>query len=244
MKRDRVMTKKITKGKISQIETMGLVDGPGMRMVVFMSGCKLRCLYCHNPETWGINDYKLELTGEELLEKYNHNKDYYGDDGGITFSGGEPLLQSEFLTEAVKLFKKNGIHVALDTSGVGEGYEKAVELADLIILDVKAVNPDEYLKITGHPIDDYNKFLEYVISKNKKLWLRQVIVPGLNDDDEHVLLLKSYISKIPNVERVELLPYHTLGVQKYDELKLNYRLKGVPAMDTEKCKELENLLKK
>lgn len=230
-------------GKITEYETMGLVDGPGMRLVLFLSGCKLRCLYCHNPETWDKSGFRQKITPNEVLEIYNKYKVYYGEDGGVTFSGGEPLLQSEFVAETAKLLKANHIHVAIDTSGVGENYESAVELADLIILDVKAVEADEYKQITGKSIEDFNEFLEYVKAKKKNLWLRQVIVPGINDDSAHVLKLKEFASTIPNVERIELLPYHTMGVSKYDELKLKYRLDGVPAMDAAKCKELEKLLK-
>ncbi len=231
-------------GNIADIETMGLVDGPGMRLVLFMSGCKLRCLYCHNPETWKKEFYTKQLSSEDVLNLFNKYKSYYGETGGVTFSGGEPLIQKDFLVETIKLLKKNNIHVTIDTSGVADDFEEAVDLVDLIILDIKAVDPDEYKKITGRSIDDFKRFLNYAISKNKKLWLRQVIVPGLNDGEQHILKLKDFASKIPNVERIELLPYHTMGASKYKDLKLAYRLDGVPAMDKEKCKNLEKLLKK
>lgn len=230
-------------GNITEYETMGLVDGPGMRLVLFLSGCKLRCLYCHNPETWDKLGYRQRLTPEEVLEIYNKYKVYYGDDGGVTFSGGEPLLQSEFVCETAKLLKKHNIHVAIDTSGVGENYEEAVKLADLIILDVKATDEDEYEKITGRNMSDFNKFLDFAVSQNKKLWLRQVVVPGINDDEAHVLKLKAFAEKLAGVEKIELLPYHTMGVSKYETLKIPYRLPGVPAMDEEKCRALQELLK-
>ena len=229
-------------GKITDIETMGSADGPGIRLVVFMAGCKLRCLYCHNPETWTDKGSK-EISAEEILTKYKKYLNYYGETGGVTFSGGEPLLQSEFLLEAVKLLKSEGVHVTIDTAGVADGYEDILDLVDLVMLDIKAVEKEEYKFITGREIDEFNKFLADCIAKNKKLWLRQVIVPGINDDEKHMKLLKEFASKIPNVERIELLPYHSMGKSKYEELKIEYRLGDTPNMDKEKCKELENLLK-
>lgn len=231
-------------GKITNIETMGLVDGPGMRLVLFLAGCNLRCLYCHNPETWTDNENNRKITPEEVLKMFNKYKVYYGETGGVTFSGGEPLIQNEFVLECVKLLKKNGIHVALDTAGgVEDKYDEILDLVDLVILDIKAVKEDEYKYITGQTMDNFNMFLKSLIEKNKKLWLRQVIVPGINDDEAHVLLLKNFASKLKNVERIELLPYHTMGIKKYNELQIKYRLEGVPAMDREKCKNLEKLLK-
>lgn len=230
-------------GKISDIETMGSADGPGVRLVVFLAGCKLRCLYCHNPETWLMQNFKREITSEEVLKNYNKYKVYYGETGGVTFSGGEPLLQNEFVLETTKLLKENGVHVAIDTAGVGEDYDEILKLVDLVILDIKAVDPDEYKMITGRDISDFNKFLEKCQSLNKKLWLRQVIVPNINDDETHVLKLKEFASKIKNVERIELLPYHSMAASKYKDLGLEYRLDNTPNMDKEKCKNLESLLK-
>lgn len=230
-------------GKISDIETMGSADGPGMRLVVFLSGCKLRCLYCHNPETWQLQNFKREISSEEILKTFNKYKVYYGETGGVTFSGGEPLLQSEFILETTKMLKKNNIHVAIDTSGVGENYDDVLDLVDLVILDIKAVDAEEYKFITGREINDFNAFLNKCKEKNKKLWLRQVIVPGINDDEEHVLKLKEFAKSVPNVERIELLPYHSMAISKYKDLGIKYRLENVPNMDKERCKELENLLK-
>ena len=229
-------------GKITDIESMGSADGPGVRLVVFMSGCKLRCLYCHNPETWTDKDSKT-ITADEILQRFKKYETYYGEHGGVTFSGGEPLLQSEFLLEAVKLLKANGVHVTIDTAGVADGYDEVLALVDLVILDIKAVEREEYKFVTGRDIDEFNRFLESCIAKNKKLWLRQVIVPGINDDEKHVLMLKEFASKIPNVERIELLPYHSMGKSKYEKLGIEYRLGDTPNMDKEHCKALENLLK-
>ena len=229
------------KGKITDIETMGLVDGPNMRLVLFLAGCKLRCLYCHNPETWNFNGVK-EITSEEVLNMYNKYKIYYGDNGGVTFSGGDPLIQSDFILETIKLLKANGIHTAIDTAGVGENYDEILKLVDLVILDVKAVNAAEYKFITGREITDFNLFLQKCVSLDKKLWIRQVIVPNINDDEEHIFKLKEFIKNIPNVEKIELLPYHSMAKEKYKKLGISYRLEDTADMNKDRCKELQKLL--
>lgn len=230
-------------GKISDIETMGLVDGPGIRLVLFLSGCKLRCLYCHNPETWNMESFTKKITPEDVLKQYKRYSAYYGETGGVTFSGGEPLLQSEFVLETIKLLKENNIHTAIDTAGVGENYDEVLKLVDLVILDIKAVRKDEYKFITGRDMSEFNIFLKKCQSLNKKIWLRQVIVPSINDDEEHIKLLKDFASKLSNVEKIELLPYHSMAKPKYKELGIPYRLENTPDMDKEKCKNLEKLLK-
>lgn len=232
----------MVKGNIDSFETMGLVDGPGVRFVVFMQGCPLRCAYCHNPETWS-DKKKIEMTAEELVKKILKYRTYFGDEGGVTFSGGEPLRQPEFLLEALKECKKQNIHTCLDTSGFGENYEEILDYVDLVILDVKAIVPEKYKALTGQAIDKYNKFLETCQEKDKKLWLRQVIVPSYNDTKEDVLKLKAYIKNIKNVEKVELLPYHSMAKEKYKNLGIKYRLDDVVDMDKEKCKQLEKILR-
>ena len=228
-------------GYIDSIETMGLVDGPGIRFVVFLKGCKLRCLFCHNPETWNY-DNALEVTSEELLRKILKYKNYYTD-GGVTFSGGEPLLQSEFLLDILKKCKMVNLHTALDTSGVGNGnYEEILKYTDLVILDIKALDEENYKKMTGHSMDEFNNFLSVCQKLNKKLWIRQVIVPGINDSVEYILRLKEFIKKIKNVEKIELLPYHLYGVDKYEKLGIDYKLKDVKAMNIERCNELYDIL--
>ena len=230
-------------GKIKDIETMGSADGPGIRLVLFLAGCKLRCAYCHNPETWVMANYKKEISPKEVLDTFNKYKIYYGENGGVTFSGGEPLLQSEFVLETVKLLKKNNVHVAIDTAGVADGYEEVLKFVDLVILDVKAVDEDEYKFITGRNMEDFNKFLNNCQQLGKKIWLRQVIVPGVNDDEKHVLKLKEFASKIKNVERIELLPYHSMAISKYKDLGIPYKLENTLDMDKDRCKQLEELLK-
>lgn len=231
------------KGLINSIETLGTLDGPGIRFVVFLQGCKLRCLYCHNPETWGLKGESIEISPQELVGKVEKYKNYYGEDGGVTFSGGEPLLQPEFLLECLKLCKEKNIHTCLDTAGFGFGnYEEILKYTDLVILDVKAVEETEYKKITGQKMNKFFEFLEVVQNMDKKLWLRQVIVPNINDDKEHILKLKEFASTIKNVEKVELLPYKTIGVHKYQTLNLKYRLDGVPELSKEKLQELNSYL--
>ena len=228
-------------GYVNKIESTGLLDGPGVRTVVFMQGCSLRCLFCHNPESWSKSIGK-EYSPKELFNEIVKYKNYYGETGGVTFSGGEPLLQSEFLLEVCKLLKKENIHICLDTAGVGNNYEELLELVDLIILDIKHITNEEYKDITSKDIKYFEEFLNYCQIKNKDLWLRQVIVPGINDTEEYVLKLKKYISKIKNVKKVELLPYHNMAISKYKNLNIKYRLIDTPPMDNLKCKRLEELL--
>ena len=233
----------MTKGYIDSYETMGLVDGPGVRFVVFLKGCKLRCLFCHNPETWTMDNATV-ISSDELLETIKKYKNYYVN-GGVTFSGGEPLLQSEFLIEMLRKCKELGLHTALDTAGCGCGnYEEILKYTDLVILDIKANNEDGYKYITGcnKGIDEFNKFLEVCQENNKKIWIRQVIVPGINDTEEYILGLKKYLKEIKNIEKIELLPYHILGESKYEKLNILYPLKGVEIMDKDRLIYLDKLL--
>ena len=229
-------------GNISSFETMGLVDGPGVRFVVFLQGCPLRCAYCHNPEMWNPKEAKIQMTPEELVKKIKRYRVYFKDGGGVTVSGGEPLLQAKFVTEVFKLCKQEGIHTCLDTSGYGDDYDELLDYCDLIILDVKELNPDKYKNLVGKEIDKFSKFLKTCQEKNKKMWFRQVIVPGYNDTKESVLALKEFADKFSNIEKIELLPYHTMAIKKYKELGIPYRLSEVPAMDKKKCKDLEKYL--
>ncbi|MBR3890591.1 MAG: pyruvate formate lyase-activating protein [Bacilli bacterium] len=227
---------------VDSIETMGLVDGPGIRVVIFLQGCNLRCLYCHNPETWTCEKKNL-MTVEGILNKVLKYKNYIIDKGGVTFSGGEPLLQSDFIYECALALKKEGFHICIDTSGVGKDYLKLMDLVDLFIVDVKSLYPEEYKYITGkEELSQFHKFMSEIIEKNKKIWLRQVIVPGINDTEEHIKELAKFAKKIPNVEKVELLPYHTYGMKKYEELNIKYRLKDVPALSKDKEAYLNEIL--
>lgn len=230
-------------GKINSFESMGLVDGPGVRFVVFMQGCPLRCKFCHNPETWKLNDKADEYTPKELIKKILNYKPYFKHNGGVTFSGGEPLMQKEFLLECLKLCKKENIHTCIDTAGSIPDCEEILKYTDLVMFDIKGTNKDNYKDMTGANIDASLEFLKSCQKMDKKLWIRVVIVPGINDTKEYVNELISFIKPLKNVEKIEFLPYHTLGVHKYEDLGLNYSLKGVSDMDKDKCKELEEMLK-
>ena len=227
------------KGAVSSIETFGLVDGPGIRTVVFLSGCKLRCKYCHNPETWIMSEYNY--TDVELADRILRNKNYFKRNGGVTFSGGEPLLQSKFIISVAKILKENGVHIALDTAGVGNGnYEEILDVVDLVILDIKHVDSDKYFELTSSRIDESFKFIESLNKSGKSVWIRQVIVPGLMDNTDYLIKLADVVKGINNVEKIEFLPYHKLGSSKYEKLGIVDPYKGVSPMDKDKCIELYN----
>ncbi len=227
----------MTKGSVNKIETLGLVDGPGIRTVIFLSGCKLRCKYCHNPEMWKMQD--PNYTPEELVEKIIRNKPYFKNNGGVTFSGGEPLLQSKFLIEVCKLLKKHNIHIALDTSGVGNGnYDEVLSYVDLILFDIKHTSNNKYEELTGQPINESKAFIEALNKSGKPVWIRQVIVPGLMDNDEYLESLSQELKQINNIEKIDFLPYHTLGKEKYKELGIPYQYQNMEAMDKEVCQKL------
>lgn len=232
------------KGKIHSVESMGLVDGPGIRVIVFMQGCALRCKYCHNPDTW-VTEGGKEYTPEEIVNKIKRFKTYFErSGGGVTFSGGDPLRQPEFLIETLKKCKEEGIHTCLDTSGVGLGeYDEILKYTDLVLFDVKHVTREGYKNVTLMEMDESLKFIEALNRNNTKVWIRHVVVPNLTDGEEHILELKEFIKKINNVEKIELLPYHLLGVNKYTTMGIKYPLEGVKGMDKEKIKEYEELLK-
>lgn len=231
MKKDNI-------GYIHSIETMGLVDGPGIRFVVFLQGCPLRCIFCHNPDTWQ-GEIGIKTTPHELVEKIERYRPYFEDNGGVTFSGGEPLFQSEFLLECLKLCHERNIHTCIDTCGVGlKDYDEILKYTDLVLWDVKAYRQDDYKNMTGKNIEDSLKFLKRCQDLNKEMWIRQVIVPGINDNIEYIKGLADFIRPIKNVQKIEFLPYELLGVHKYKELNIPYRLDGVQAMDHEKCNQL------
>ncbi|MBU3191568.1 pyruvate formate lyase-activating protein [Clostridium bowmanii] len=234
----------MVKGRIHSIESMGLVDGPGVRVVVFLQGCKLRCAYCHNPDTWKLNG-GTEITPEELIQKIVRFKPYFSrSGGGVTFSGGDPLMQPQFLVECLKLCRLNGIHTALDTSGFGNGdYTEILEYTDLVLLDIKQTTSKGYVNLTGRDTSDLNIFLEALRKSKSRVWVRHVVVPGITDSVEHITKIAEIINEeVPRVDKVQLLPYHVLGVSKYEELGIPYKLKGVEPMDKEKIKQLQLLI--
>lgn len=229
-------------GYIHSIETMGLLDGPGIRFVVFMQGCYLRCLYCHNPDTWALNK-GMRMTPEQLVKKIERYQPYFQENGGVTFSGGDPLVQSEFLLACLKLCKERHIHTAIDTAGVGGTMnEEVLAYTDLVLWDVKALNETSYQSLVGKKIIESLGFLKLCQKLKKKMWIRQVIVPGINDTEEYIHALADFLRPLRNIEKIELLPYSLFGVHKYKEMGLPYRLEGVPAMDKERCEALYQLL--
>ncbi|MBQ3554309.1 MAG: pyruvate formate lyase-activating protein [Clostridia bacterium] len=230
-------------GSVHSFETLGALDGPGMRTVVFLSGCPMRCRYCHNPDTWEKNEKEV-MTASEVFQKIKRMKPYFGKSGGITLSGGEPLLQTEFATEVFRLCKEDRIHTALDTSGaiVTEQTESLLKLTDLVICDIKHTDQDAFLDLTSYPMDSLLSFLELCKRLNKRLWIRQVIVPGITDNQENILKLKDMAKKY-DAEKIELLPYHSHGVYKWESLGIPYTLYGTKSPTEEEMKQLNELLK-
>lgn len=230
--------KKYNEASVNSIETFGLVDGPGIRTVIFLNGCKLRCQYCHNPEMWKMGE--TNYTTQELLTKIIRNKPYFKrNNGGVTFSGGEALLQVDFLIDICQKLRAEGIHIALDTAGVGIGkYDEILSLVDLVLLDIKHPDKEEYKKLTGMEIDESEKFIKSLNKSGKPVWIRQVIIPGIMDNSKYLYSLAKYLQKIKNIEKIEFLPFHHLGFSKYKDLNLVNSLKDVPEMDPEKCQEL------
>lgn len=234
------------KASIDSIESFGLVDGPGIRTVIFFNGCKLRCNYCHNPEMWNKKEENYSV--DDIVNKVKRFKPYYRDNGGVTYSGGEPLLHVDFLIELSKRLKEENINIALDTAGCGVGkYDELLKYIDLIILDIKHVEPSSFKNLTGFEKTESLKFIDSLNRSNKKVWIRQVIIPDVNDNYEYIDKLHEFLKNIKNIEKVEFLPYHKLGSEKYIALNIFNPYKDKREMDKEKCDELynyfENLIK-
>lgn len=228
---------------IDSIETFGLVDGPGIRVVVFFNGCKLRCQYCHNPEMWTRKENNYNP--QQLVDKIKRYKNYFKNNGGVTFSGGEPLLHQDFIIETAKLLKKENIHIALDTAGVGLGnYKELLTYVDLVLLDIKHTTPEGYKDITKREITDVENFIKQLNESNTPVWIRQVIVPGIMDNYKYIDSLVEYLKKVNNVQRIDFLPYHRLGREKYIALGLEYPYEEKEDMDKSKCDELYKYFEK
>lgn len=226
-------------GSIADIETFSTVDGPGIRTVVFLNGCMLRCKYCHNPEMWTRKENNI--TANQLVNRIIKNKNYFGKTGGVTFSGGEPLLQPKFLIEVCKKLKKENINIALDTAGVGIGhYEDILKYVDTIILDIKHTGSKDYKELTGHEISASLEFINILNKLNKKVWIRQVIIPGFTDSKEYLDSLLIFLKEVKNIEKIEFLPYHKMGISKYKKLNIKAPYEGLDAMDIKKCNNLYN----
>lgn len=222
-------------GNIHSIESFGTVDGPGVRMVIFFQGCPMRCQFCHNPDTWDV-DGGTEMTMEEIYQKYERNKSFYRN-GGITATGGEPLMQIDFLTELFSYFKEKGIHTCLDTSGIcytekqREKYEKLLAVTDLVMLDIKSPEPDVHRQLTGQELEQVLAFGKLVSETRTRLRIRHVVVPGITDNNESLKKLGRLLRKFSTLRELEVLPYHKMGEKKYEKLGIDYPLKGIPALD-------------
>lgn len=227
-------------GHIHSIETCGTVDGPGMRFVVFFKGCPMRCKYCHNPDTWemiGGEDH----TVEDLLEQYDSMKSFYAN-GGITCTGGEPLMQIDFLIELFEACKEKGIHTCLDTSGVlfhrdnevlMEKFNRLVKVTDLVMLDIKHIDPDEHMELCQQPNDNILDFLKYLDEKQITTWIRHVIVEGITLNDTYLDQLGYFIGQFKCIKALDCLPYHGMGVTKYEKLGIEYPLKDLKDLPKE-----------
>lgn len=225
-------------GRIHSFESFGTVDGPGIRFVLFLQGCPLRCQYCHNPDTWAKDGGK-EITVAEVLKHYAANAPFYKN-GGITVTGGEPLLQIDFVTELFSAAKEKGIHTCIDTSGITfrrdnpqilEKFEKLLAVTDLVMLDIKHIDPEAHKVLTGTSNQPVLEFAKYLAEKGIPLWVRHVVVPTITDKEEDWKALGEFLATLPNLQALDVLPYHTLGVKKYEALGIDYPLKGLESLD-------------
>ena len=239
----------MTKGYIHSLESFGSVDGPGVRYVIFTSGCAMRCQFCHNPDTWNMQS-GTPYTADELIAKAVKYRTYWGSKGGITVSGGEPLLQIDFLTELFQKAKEQGIHTTLDTSGNpftrGEPFFdkfcKLMEVTDLVMLDLKHMDEEQHRMLTGHTNRNILELADYLSDIGKPVWIRHVLVPQRSDEDVYLNRLRDYIRTLHNVEKVEILPYHTLGIYKWKELGLTYSLEGIEPPTKERIENANQIL--
>lgn len=216
--------------KVHSIESFGTVDGPGIRFVLFLQGCHLQCKYCHNRDTWDINGGEYKSV-DEIVEKINRYKNYIiPSGGGITVTGGEPLIQASFVLELFKKLKENGIHTCVDTSGMfalTDGIKEVLKYTDLVLLDIKHIDDEKCKELVGVSNKKELEFARYLSDNNIKMWIRQVLVPGYTDDGQDLLKLKNFLSTLKTVEKIQILPYHNLGKYKWEKLGLEYPLEGV-----------------
>ena len=236
-------------GHIHSFESFGTVDGPGVRYVVFLQGCPLRCKYCHNPDTWSAGGE--ERTAESVATQALRYKNYFGDKGGVTVTGGEPLLQIDFVIELFTLLKAKGVHTCVDTSGITfqadkpeilKKHKKLLEVTDLFLLDIKHIDDKACKELTGQSNAHTLAFAKFLSDNGKKMWIRQVLVPNITDDDESLQRTRAFIDTLATVEKVEVLPYHTMGVVKYEKLGLEYPLADVKAPTKERVLNAKRIL--
>lgn len=239
----------MAKGFVHSVESFGSVDGPGIRFLIFLQGCPMRCQFCHNPDSWktGIGE---ERTADELLDQAERFRAYWGDNGGITVSGGEALLQIDFLLELFEKAKQRGIGTCLDTSAqlftrkspFFENFERLMELTDTVLLDIKHIDDEEHRKLTRHSNANILDCARYLSEIDKPVWIRHVLIPGITDKDEYLVRLRDFLSTLHNIERIEVLPYHTLGVYKYEKLGIDYPLKDVQPPAAERVANANDIL--
>ncbi len=237
-------------GIIHSTESFGAVDGPGIRFLIFLQGCRMRCRYCHNPDTWRM-DKGERKTVKELLDKAERYRSYWRDKGGITVSGGEAMLQPEFVSALFEEAHKRKIHTALDTAGEPFSreeesfplFERLFDSTDLVLLDIKHIDPEEHRKLTGHGNENILDLARYLLDRNIPVWIRYVLVPGINDDEKTLYRTREFLDTLHNVEQVDILPYHTLGIYKWEELGYNYTLKDTAPPDEKTIRKAEKILK-
>lgn len=237
------------KGRIHSVESFGSADGPGVRYIVFLKGCNMRCQYCHNPDTWAKDGGEL-VTPEEVLKKALRYKTYWKEKGGITVSGGEALLQIDFVTELFRLAKEKGVNTCLDTSGnpfsleepFKSKFDELMKYTDLFMLDIKHMDDAAHRKLTGQTNQNILEMAAYLSDHGKAMWIRHVLVPGITTDEDELYRLRSFLDTLKTVERVEVLPYHTLGVFKWKELGIPYQLEGVDPPTKEQIDRAKEIL--
>lgn len=236
-------------GAIHSTESFGSVDGPGVRFIIFFKGCQMRCSYCHNPDTWKLGE--PDTTADALLKKALRFKSYWGKDGGITVSGGEPLLQIDFLLELFQKAKQKGIHTVIDTCGnpftreepFFSKFQELMKVTDLLLVDIKHIDEEAHKQLTTQPNQNILDMIQYLNEIQKPIWIRHVLVPGINDQEKHLERLSAFIASLTNVERVEILPYHSLGAYKWKELGYAYRLEDVKEPDAAMIEKANRILK-
>ena len=236
-------------GRIHSTENFGTVDGPGVRFVVFTQGCHMRCQFCHNPDTWDLNAGK-QVTADEIIEEALRYRSYWGEEGGITISGGEPLLQLDFLLDVFKKAKKLGIHTTIDSCGKPftrrdpwfSKFNELLEYTDLILFDIKHIDREGHRQLTQHINDNIIDMAEYLSEIGQPVWIRHVLVPERTDYDEYLIRLGDFIKSLKNVQKVEILPYHRMGIYKWKELGVDYPLEGIDPPTQERVKNAQELL--
>lgn len=238
------MTEEIL-GKIHSIESCGTVDGPGIRFVVFLQGCPMRCKYCHNPDSWNFGEgFGKVLSASEIISRYDSVKEFCK--GGITVTGGEPLLQIDFVTELFKLAQNKKIHTALDTSGITfnrnntEKFDKLLEFTDLVMLDIKHIDEGEHKKLTGHSNENILEFAKYLSEKKKPMWVRHVVVPEITFNKDYLFELGKFLQNLKNITALDVLPYHSMAVSKYKNLGMEYPLNDIPPLTKEEALQSRN----